>query len=285
MMTERLTQYAYLMRLNKPIPIFMLLWPTLWALWLASDGRPAWDILIVFLLGVLLMRSAGCILNDIADRRFDAHVSRTRERPLASGKVSLTESLLLLGLLLVAALLLVLQCNALTVILSFVAAGVTALYPFLKRITHLPQLGLGVAFSFGIPMAFAAVNGFLSASAWFVFFGATLWPVIYDTMYAMADRDDDVRIGVKSTAILFAGFDTLIIGLLQILFLVYLVCVGYLFGLGTIYYFSLVIVGLLFAYQQWLICDRDPDLCLKAFLNNHWVGLVIFAGIFLSNSY
>lgn len=276
---ERISQYAFLMRLDKPIGILLLLWPTLWAIWLASSGQPDYAILAIFTAGVVLMRSAGCVLNDFADRHFDPHVKRTRKRPLASGKVSVAEAMLLAGVLSFCAFLLVLFCNRLTITLSFIGAGLALAYPFMKRVTHLPQLGLGVAFSWGVPMAFAATTGFISTTAWFLFLTSIIWPIIYDTMYAMIDRDDDVRIGVKSTAVLFDAMDKLIIGLLQILFMVMLVIVGLMFQLRNAYYFSIVIVGLLFAYQQWLIKDRDAQKCFRAFLNNNWVGAVIFAGI------
>jgi len=279
---ERVSQYACLMRLNKPIPMLLLLWPTLWGLWLASNGQPDLQNLARFILGVILMRSAGCILNDFADRHIDGAVQRTRERVLATGKVSIREAFLLAAILSLTAFLLVLQCNLLTILLAFVAAGLACIYPFLKRYTHLPQIGLGMAFSFGIPMAFAAELGALNGPAWFLFFTAMLWPVIYDTMYAMADREDDVKIGVKSTAILFGGKDTFMIGLLQIIFVIFLIRLGYIFQLHSIYFISLTLVSSLFFYQQWLIRNRDAKQCIHAFLNNHWVGLVIFAGIALS---
>jgi 4-hydroxybenzoate polyprenyltransferase len=280
--TERVSQYISLMRLNKPIGIFLLLWPTLWAVWLASLGAPQMQILIIFVLGVILMRSAGCILNDAADRLVDVHVQRTRERPLAAGKVSVREALLIAAILSCIAFLLVLQCNALTIALAFVAAALAVIYPFLKRVTHLPQVGLGAAFSFGVPMTFAAETGEVNASAWFLFFTAMFWPVIYDTMYAMADKKDDLSIGVKSTAILFGAMDKMMIGCLQIIFMILLLMTGYIFSLHSLYYVCLLPVLFLFIYQQWLIKDRDAQKCLRAFLNNNWVGMFIFAGIVLS---
>lgn len=279
---ERLPQYFFLMRLDKPIGILLLLWPTLWALWLASAGQPNNDILFIFVAGVFLMRSVGCVLNDIADRHIDGHVERTKLRPMASGKVTVTEALVLAAVLLSLAFFLVLVCNLLTIQLAFAGAAFTAFYPLMKRFTHLPQLGLGVAFSWGIPMAFAAVTGGVTLSTWFLFFTALVWPIIYDTMYAMVDRSDDVKIGVKSTAILFDTMDRLVIGLLQLLFVVMLVIVGLMFRLYAIYYLCLVFVTLLFIYQQWLIKDRSPNKCFHAFLNNNVVGLVIFIGIFSS---
>jgi 4-hydroxybenzoate polyprenyltransferase len=270
------------MRLDKPIGILLLLWPTLWALWLAGKGQPDPVVLAIFVTGVVLMRSAGCVLNDFADRHFDPHVKRTRKRPLASGRVSVNEALMLAALLCLCAFLLVLFCNWLTIFLSFIGAGLAVAYPFMKRITHFPQLGLGVAFTWGVPMAFAAETGSIDTAAWFLFLTGIIWPIVYDTMYAMIDRDDDVKIGVKSTAVLFDAMDKLIIGLLQILFMVMLVIVGLMFHLRSVFYISIAVVGLLFAYQQWLIRNRDAQSCFRAFLNNNWVGLVIFAGIVLS---
>lgn len=282
--SERLLQYAYLMRLNRPIGILLLLWPTLWALWLAAEGWPDRKILVIFVAGVVLMRSAGCIMNDFADRHFDGHVQRTRQRPLASGKVSVREALCLAAMLSLIAFILVLQCNWLTVSLSIAAAGFALGYPFLKRYTHLPQLGLGVAYSFGVPMAFAAVTGSVNADAWFLFASAMVWPVIYDTMYAMVDKNDDIKIGVKSTAILFGALDLWIIAGMQIVFVTLLINVGAIFNLHAYYYLSLIVVCLLFIHQLFLIRERERDACFKAFLNNNWVGLVIFTGIFLNEN-
>ncbi|RDI48636.1 4-hydroxybenzoate octaprenyltransferase [Aquicella lusitana] len=279
---ERLPQYVYLMRLDKPIGVLLLLWPTLWALWLASHGRLDSQILLIFVTGVVLMRSAGCVVNDFADRHFDGHVKRTRERPLASGRVKPVEALVLAALLALTAFAGVLLCNALTIKLAFIGAALTIIYPLMKRYTHLPQFGLGLAFSWGVPMAFAAVTGSVGNAAWFLFLTCLIWPVIYDTMYAMVDREDDRKIGVKSTAILFDEMDTFIIGLLQMLFVVLLVIMGLMFRLHFIYYLALAAVGVLFIYQQWLIKSRDPQACFRAFKNNNWVGLLIFLGIFLS---
>lgn len=275
-------EYAHLMRLDKPVPLLLLLWPTLWALWLANKGTPPLKILIIFSLGVVLMRSAGCIINDAADRHIDKNVQRTKDRPLASGKINLFSAVWLALFLGGLAFLLVLQCNTLTIQLAFAGAALALIYPFLKRMTHLPQAGLGLAFSWGVPMAFAAETNSVHASAWFLFFTCALWPIIYDTMYAMADREDDIKIGVKSTAILFAGHDKHIIGLLQIVFIMLLIITGKLFNLERIYYVSVAVAALLFVYQQALIKDRDRQKCLNAFLHNHWIGLVIFAGIVLS---
>lgn len=274
-------QYINLMRLNKPIGILLLLWPTLWALWLASDGKPHLSIVIIFILGVVLMRSAGCIINDYADRNFDQHVQRTRERPLVTGKVTVKAALTLFSILISCAFLLVLLLNRLTILLAFVGAALAIVYPFLKRFTNLPQVGLSLAYSWGVPMAFAAETNSISFSAWILFFTAILWPMIFDTFYAMVDRADDMKIGIKSTAILFGKWDKLIIAILQILFLLSLILVGYLFNLNKFYFLSLFIAAILFLYQQVLIKDRYREQCFKAFLNNHWVGLIVFVGIVL----
>lgn len=279
---QRLPHYVYLMRLDKPIGILLLLWPTLWALWLASAGQPDSKLVFIFIFGAVLMRSAGCVLNDFADRNFDGHVERTRARPLVTGKVTSKEALLLAGLLCSTAFLLVLLCNFLTIALACIGLGLVLIYPLMKRFTHLPQLGLGAAFSWGVPMAFAAETNALSLSAWFLFFTGMVWPVIYDTMYAMVDREDDKKIGILSTAILFDEMDTLVISLLQLLFIAMLVIVGLMFRLHMVYYLSLVVVAFLFFYQQHLIKTRDAEKCLTAFLNNNWVGFAIFMGILLS---
>lgn len=273
-------QYLYLMRLDKPIGILLLLWPTLWALWLAAQGFPDPKILLIFISGVILMRSAGCVMNDIFDRGFDGRVARTRARPLAAGTISVKQALCLAAVLAATAFVLVLFCNSLTILLSFAGALFAVIYPLLKRVTHLPQAGLGVAFSWGVPMAFAAVTGQVSASAWILFASAALWPVIYDTMYAMTDRNDDMKIGVKSTAILFGNHDVLIVGLLMIIFLTLLFFTGKIFQLHAIYFFSLFIAATLFVRQLWLIQMREPAKCFQAFLENNWVGIIIFIGIF-----
>ncbi len=279
---ERFLHYLYLMRLDKPIGILLLLWPTLWALWLAGMGHPDNSTLFIFISGVILMRSAGCICNDIIDRRVDGHVTRTAKRPLPSGKVTVKEAIALAFLLLLSAFLLVLNCNQLTIALAFVGASLAIFYPFMKRFTQLPQVGLGAAFSWGVPMAFAAELGTVPASAWFLFLTAMIWPIIYDTMYAMVDREDDRKIGVKSTAILFDHRDIFILCVLQLCFVSLLLVVGVLFELSAIYYMCLFIVSTLFLYQQWLIKDREASACFQAFLNNQWVGLFVFLGIALS---
>jgi len=279
---ERLSYYSHLMRLHKPVGTLLLLWPTLWALWLATSGHPNQTILVIFILGVFLMRSAGCVANDIADRHIDGYVARTQERPLAKKLVSVKEAVLLAGSLLAAAFGLVLFCNSLTIELAFIGVGLALFYPLMKRFTYMPQLGLGVAFAWSIPMAFAAETNEIPLAAWFLFLTVTIWPIIYDTMYAMVDREDDSKIGVKSTAILFADMDRLIIGLLQILFVLMMVALGLMFRLHLIYYISLGVVACMFIYQQWLISTRDTRQYFKAFLNNQWVGCVIFVAIVLS---
>ncbi len=279
---SRLKLYAQLMRLHKPIGIYLLLWPTLWSLWLATDQMlPSISNLIIFVLGVVLMRSAGCVINDFADRKIDSHVKRTEDRPLASGKVSTQEALILFSVLIIAAFLLVLMTNVLTIQLSIGGVLLAASYPFMKRYTYLPQVVLGAAFAWSIPMAFAAESGSIKMEAWLIYLAVVLWTVVYDTFYAMVDRDDDLKIGVKSTAILFGEQDKVITGFLQLLTLYTLMMVGQRFDLSLPYYLSLGGVAALFIYQQWLIRFRDRDACFKAFLNNHWVGLAVFAGIAL----
>jgi len=267
------------MRLDKPIGILLLLWPTLWALWIAGEGRPKPWLVMVFIAGVVLMRSAGCVINDYADRKIDSHVKRTAQRPITSGVVSKQEALLLFGVLVTLAFLLVLTLNPLTIGLSLVGAFLATSYPFTKRFTHFPQAYLGAAFGWAVPMAFAAQTGNVDARAWWLFAAVLIWALIYDTMYAMVDRDDDLKIGVKSTAILFGRYDRLIIGLLQLVFLGLLAYSGKLFGLGFYYYLGLGVASALMFYHQWLIRDRRRDPCFKAFLHNHWVGVAVFAGI------
>lgn len=280
---ERLTQYGYLMRLNKPIGIYLLLWPTLWALWIAGEGKPDLLVVGVFVLGVVLMRSAGCVINDYADRNFDPHVARTRNRPIACGKVTPHEALKLFGVLCTLAfLLVVLLMNALTVYLSFGAAVLAALYPFMKRYTHLPQVVLGAAFGWAVPMAFAAQTGEVPRVAWLLFVATALWTTAYDTMYGMVDREDDLKIGVKSTAILFGDSDRLVIAALQLLALGALALAGQAAMLGGYFNFGLALAAGLALYQQYLIRERQPDACFSAFLNNHWFGAAVFSGIVLA---
>lgn len=276
---QRVRLYWQLMRMHKPIGALLLLWPTLWSLWLAADGVPRWDVLVIFVLGVFVMRSAGCVINDFADRKVDGHVKRTRERPLVSGQVSSGEAIALFIGLCLLAFGLVLLTNPLTIQLSVGGVLLAFCYPFMKRYTHLPQVVLGAAFAWAIPMAFAAQSGALGVEVWLLYTAVVLWTVVYDTFYAMVDRDDDLRIGVKSTAILFGEQDRLMTGVLQALTLYALVMVGSRFELGTFYYISLGAAAALFAYQQYLIRFRQREACFKAFMNNNWVGLAIFIGV------
>ncbi|WP_445364836.1 4-hydroxybenzoate octaprenyltransferase [Microbulbifer sp. ANSA003] len=267
--------------MDKPIGSLLLLWPTWCALWLAAEGWPGFHLFIVFTLGVILMRAAGCAVNDFADRKIDAHVKRTAERPLATGALTPKSALALFASLSAAAFLLVLTTNTLTILLSFLALALAFGYPFAKRHTHLPQMVLGAAFSMGIPMSFAAVTGEVPAEAWLLYTANLVWTLCYDTFYAMVDRDDDLQIGVKSTAILFGEMDKVITGTLQLLVLIALLLIGSRFSLGIFYYLALLPVCSLFVYQQWLIRDREREGCFQAFINNNWVGFAIFAGISL----
>ena len=279
---EKTALYVELTRFKRPIGSLLLLWPTLWALWIASNGSPGWHLFLVFLLGTILTRSAGCVMNDYADRDFDRFVERTQTRPMTTGQVSHKEALFLALSLLFIAFLLVLTTNKLTVYLSFVAIPLSIIYPFLKRVTYLPQFVLGLAFSWGIPMAFAATGGSVPASAWLIFIANLLWVVVFDTIYAMVDREYDLQVGMKSTAILFDDADKLIIGILQGLVLVVLVLTGNKFELPWVYFLFLGFASGFFIYQQYLIKDRKTDLCFKAFLNNNWFGATVFSGIALS---
>lgn len=278
----KLLAFHRLMRTDKPIGALLLLWPTLWALWVATPGVPPLWILLVFVAGVWLMRAAGCVVNDYADRKFDGHVKRTANRPLPSGAVTENEARGLFIILVLLAFALVLTLNLMTILLSVAALGLAWIYPFMKRYTHLPQVVLGAAFGWSIPMAFAAVSESVPLSCWIMFFANILWAVAYDTEYAMVDRDDDVKIGIKSTAILFGSHDKLIIGILQVLVMAMMAAVGWLNGLGWIYYATVLIAGALFVYQQVLIAGRERDACFKAFLNNNYVGLVLFLGLAVS---
>ena len=271
--------YAQLMRLDKPIGTLLLLWPTLWALFTAADGFPPLPILLIFILGVILMRAAGCVINDYADRHIDGEVKRTAHRPLATGRATEKEAKLLFLSLIVLSFFLVLLLNNYTICLSVIAVGLATIYPFMKRYTHLPQFVLGMAFGWSIPMAFGAITESLPASCWLLFFANLAWTVAYDTQYAMVDRDDDLRIGVKSTAILFAQFDNKIIALLQFITLVLLIIFGKLQGYSTAYFVALAITATLFIYQCKLTKMREREACFKAFLNNNYVGLGIFISI------
>jgi 4-hydroxybenzoate polyprenyltransferase len=279
--TSRLHTYLNLIRFNRPIGTLLLLWPTLTALWIASEGIPSTDLLLIFIVGTFLTRSAGCVVNDLADRHVDGDVSRTRARPLVTGQVSAGEAMALAAALGFLAFVLVLFTNNLTIFLSFVAVALASSYPFMKRITHLPQVVLGAAFSWGIPMSFAAVRNELPVELWLIFTANLLWTVAYDTEYAMVDREDDRKIGVKSTAILFGDMDKMMIGALQVFTLMALVLTGQRFELGGIYFLSLGVAAALFAYQQYLIRERQPDACFKAFLHNNYVGLAVFLGVVL----
>lgn len=270
-----------LIRFDKPIGTLLLLWPTLWALWIAAGGVPDLKLLLIFILGTFLTRSAGCIINDLADRKVDGAVARTNARPLVTGAVTEKQAIALFIALLLLAFGLVLLTNTLTVMLSVVAVVLASSYPFMKRYTHLPQLVLGAAFSWGIPMAFAAQRGELPPALWLVYLGNLLWTVVYDTKYAMVDRDDDIKVGIKSTAILFGRHDRLIVAALQVAALLVFYAAGMAFELGPFYNAALLVTAGLFAYHQYLIRDRNPEACFTAFLHNNWVGMVIFAGIVL----
>ena len=279
---QKLEIYIRLTRLDKPIGALLLLWPTLWALWLASNGFPSIHLFLVFTLGVFLTRSAGCVLNDLADKDYDSYVSRTQFRPIATGEIKQKEALIVTVVLLFIALLLVLTTNKYTIYLSLVALPLAIIYPFMKRYTYLPQFFLGLAFSWGIPMVFAAQGNSIPNIAWLLFIANILWVVVYDTIYAMVDRDDDIKIGIKSTAILFADADKMFLAILQAMFLVVLITIGIQISAKLIYYWFLVPSTLFMVYHQYLIRDRTPEKCFCAFINNNWLGASIFGG-FLFN--
>ncbi|MTC15679.1 4-hydroxybenzoate octaprenyltransferase [Providencia alcalifaciens] len=274
--------YSRLMRIDRPIGSLLLLWPTYWALWIAAQGSPSLHILIVFTAGVFLMRAAGCVINDFADRNFDGHVERTKHRPLPSGDVTEKEAKILFAALVGLSFLLVLSLNTMTIWLSVAGLALAWIYPFVKRVSHLPQVVLGAAFGWSIPMGFSAVSESLPLVCWLLFLVNIIWSVIYDTQYAMVDRNDDLKIGVKSTAILFGQYDKLIIGLLQIVMVGLLVVIGSLANLGMVYYGSLVLAAALFVYQQQLMINRERAPCFKAFMNNNYVGLILFFGMVVS---
>ena len=277
-----LNAYLELMRMDRPIGAFLLLWPTTWALWLAGNGQPDPTIVVIFIVGTFAMRAAGCVVNDYADRHIDPHVERTRNRPLASGDLSGKQALGLLISLLILALILVLQLNRSTQLLSLFAIFIAGLYPFTKRFTHLPQLVLGVAFSWGIPMAYAALTGSVPLEAWMLFGANFAWTVAYDTQYAMVDRDDDLKIGVKSTAILFGQYDNLLVGLLHLVCLMVLILIGWQRGFQWHFYLGPGLALIFAGYQQYLCRNRDRELCFRAFLNNNWFGAMIFFGLVLA---
>jgi 4-hydroxybenzoate polyprenyltransferase len=280
-----LREYALLMRLHRPIGIWLLLWPALWALWIAGEGRPDARLLIIFVVGVVITRSAGCVINDYADRDFDPAVERTRERPLAAKRVAPNEALFLFAALGLVAVALALQLDPLARLFAVAGAVLTVTYPWLKRFVYLPQFYLGVAFGWSIPMAFAAVTGGVTRIAWLLLVAVVLWAAVYDTMYAMVDRKDDLRIGVKSTAILFGDADRIIIGVMQAMMLYALWLAGGEAGCGWWYRAGLAVAAVFFAYQQWLIRRREPADCFRAFNNNHYVGMVVFVGLALDYLY
>jgi 4-hydroxybenzoate polyprenyltransferase len=278
-LNKKLDAYERLMRLDKPIGILLLLWPTLWALWIASRGIPDWITLLIFLTGAVLMRSAGCVMNDIADRKYDGLVERTKNRPLATGEVSVKEAYLLATGLVLAAFGLVLLFNKSTILLSFAALFLAATYPFTKRFLAIPQAYLGVAFGFGIPMAFAAVNDYIPPLAWVLLAANVFWAIAYDTEYAMVDRDDDVKIGIKSSAIFFGKYNVIAVMVCYAIMLAILVYVGRFLGFGVYYFIGLGAAWILACRQYVLIKKRLKTDCFKAFLHNNWIGLVIFSGI------
>jgi len=278
---RRLRNYWQLVRADRPIGILLLLWPALWALWFAGGGQPLWWVVLIFILGTALMRSAGCAINDFADRHVDGQVERTSGRPLATGAVSPREAVWVFVVLSLCAFGLVLFLNQLTILHSFIAVALAAVYPFMKRYTHLPQLVLGVAFGWAVPMAFTALQNQIPAVAWVLFAATVTWALIYDTMYAMVDREDDLKVGIKSSAILFGRSDRLVIGLLQLLMLFLLWNAGEMAGRGLWWQAGLVAAAGLFAWQQYLIRERERKACFQAFLNNNWFGLLVFAGLFV----
>ncbi|MDO3388632.1 4-hydroxybenzoate octaprenyltransferase [Gilvimarinus sp. SDUM040013] len=282
-MPDRLRLFVQLTRLNRPIGWLLVLWPTLWALWLASDGIPRPDLLIIFTLGAIIMRSAGCVINDIADRNIDGHVERTKDRPLARGQLSVREAWAGFAVLVFIAVILVLLTNALTMQLAVVALLLASAYPFMKRYTHLPQLALGAAFAWSIPMAFASVQNTVPAEVWLVYFTVVIWTMVYDTFYAMVDRDDDLQIGVKSTAILFGEQDRVITATLQVLVILGLLMMARRFDLNNFYYLGVAGAAGLFVYQQRLIRYRQRGQCFKAFLNNNWAQISVFIGIVIGS--
>jgi 4-hydroxybenzoate polyprenyltransferase len=282
---RRLEEYALLARLDRPIGIYLLLWPVLWALWIAGNGRPDPKVLIVFVAGVIVMRSTGCIINDFADRDVDPYVKRTRGRPLAARRVTPGEALVLFTLLAALSLWLVTRLDAFTVRLAVLGAVLAVSYPFVKRFFPLPQLYLGLAFGWAVPMAFAAQMGTIPRVGWVLFIATMLWAAVYDTMYAMVDREDDVKIGVKSSAILFADMDRLIVAVMQFMMIFALVLAGRSMQFGPWYYAGVGLAACFFVWQQWLIRTREPAACFRAFLNNHYVGMAIFIGVLMEYVY
>lgn len=282
MVRSKWQAYSRLMRTDRPIGSLLLLWPTYWALWIAARGVPDWHILIIFTIGVFSMRAAGCVINDFADRKFDGSVERTKNRPLPRGDVTEKEAKILFAVLVLVSFGLVLTLNTMTIWLSVAGLALAWVYPFVKRVSHLPQVVLGAAFGWSIPMAFAAVSESLPAECWLLFAVNIVWSVIYDTQYAMVDRNDDLKIGVKSTAILFGRFDKMIIGILQLVMILILLWIGLMVNLSGIFYWSLLLAGALFVYQQRLMADRERDPCFQAFMNNNYVGFILFLGMLVS---
>jgi 4-hydroxybenzoate polyprenyltransferase len=278
---DKFSAYLQLMRFDRPIGILLLLWPTLWALWIAAGGFPNVKNFLIFCIGVVIMRSAGCVINDYADRDFDGHIDRTKSRPIPAGLVTPSEALVLFSLLLLIALLLVLMLNRMTLYLAFVGALLTLIYPFAKRYTWFPQVVLGVTFSWSIPMAFAAEDQPLTELTWLIYFTNLIWIIVYDTIYAMVDRKDDIKVGIRSTAILFGDADRLLIGIMQTMVVIGLIIIGAELEFSWFYYTAIFLTVALFAGQQKLISNRDPEDCFTAFLNNNYVGLVIFIGILI----
>lgn len=281
---RRLPDFIQLMRLDRPIGIYLLLWPTLWALWIASEGLPSAKLLVIFIGGVILTRAGGCVINDFADRNFDGHVARTENRPLATGRISGKEALALAAVLGLLSFILVLFTNLFTILLSVGGLALACCYPFMKRYTYFPQVFLGAAFAWAIPMAFAAATESVPTYCWLIYLATLLWTMAYDTYYAMVDREDDLKVGIKSTAVLFGEADLLMIGLLNGFALLAMIFLGHKLSFGIWYYMGLVAALLLWLWQLWIARDRNPDQCFKAFLHNHWVGAAIFAGIFLHYS-
>lgn len=282
MVRSKWQAYSRLMRTDRPIGSLLLLWPTYWALWIAARGVPDWHILIIFTIGVFSMRAAGCVINDFADRKFDGSVERTKNRPLPCGDVTEKEAKILFAVLVLVSFGLVLTLNTMTIWLSVAGLALAWVYPFVKRVSHLPQVVLGAAFGWSIPMAFAAVSESLPAECWLLFAVNIVWSVVYDTQYAMVDRNDDLKIGVKSTAILFGRFDKMIIGILQLVMILMLLWIGLMVNLSGIFYWSLLLAGALFVYQQRLMADRERDPCFQAFMNNNYVGFILFLGMLVS---
>jgi 4-hydroxybenzoate polyprenyltransferase len=277
-----LQDYIDLTRLNRPIGIWLLLWPTLWAVWIASRGRPDPHLFVIFVAGTVLMRSAGCAINDYADRSFDPHVDRTKQRPLAAGRISTVEALILFAVLSLMALVLALQLNKMTLLLAVFGAFLAVSYPFVKRFLSVPQLYLGVTFGWGIPMAFAAQLERVPRVAWLLVIANMLWVTVYDTIYAMVDRDDDIKVGVRSTAILFGDSDRHVIAALQGMTLLSLYLAGRMLRMGDWYYAGLIAGAIFFVHHLWLIRSRDRDACFRAFLSNHYFGMSVFIGIVLN---